>query len=82
MMTIRLIYKGVVVDETQCLDNHTIHSVVGYLGLIETCMSKFGVDLSQYRLSDMKRTVGQIEFSLKEEDYIKLRDNKINKILD
>mgnify|MGYP007017508714 CR=1 FL=1 len=79
-IAIRLLHKGVVVGETSLPDNN-VHSSVGYNGLIETCMRVFGIDFSQYRLSDMVQIPGRLDFLLKEEDYIKLRNDKINKIL-
>ena len=71
-MTVKLIYNDAVVDKSNSIDS-----------LIEDCLSQFGLDFSQYRLSDFKQSFDTrpIEFFLKEEDYIKLRDNKINKIL-
>ncbi len=75
-MTVKLIYNDVVVDKSNSIDS-----------LIEDCLSHFGLDFSQYRLSEMRQSglsyfdSKTIEFLLKEEDYIKLRDNKINKIL-
>jgi hypothetical protein len=75
-MTVRLKYNDFVVDKD---DN-----ICQYDGnLIEQCISRFGLDFSFYRLSDMKQSFDTktIDFFLKEEDYIKLRNNKINKIL-
>ncbi len=71
-MTVKLIYNDAVVDKSNSIND-----------LIEDCISQFGLDFSQYRLSDFKQSFDTktIEFFLKEEDYIKLRDNKINKIL-
>lgn len=71
-MTVRLIYNDVVVDKSDSISS-----------LIEDCMFQFGIDFSLYRLSDMRQSFDTktIDFFLKEEDYIKLRDNKINKIL-
>lgn len=71
-MTVKLIYNNVVIDKSDTISS-----------LIEDCLSQFGLDFSQYRLSDFKQSFDtkKIEFFLKEEDYIKLRDNKINKIL-
>lgn len=83
MMTIRLIYKDVVVAETKTTISDRIHSSYEYWNLIDICIDKFGLDFSQYRISDIKQSIPEawIDFRLKEEDYIKLRNNKINKIL-
>lgn len=82
-INIRLLYKGAVVGESSwCnISDTTIHSTLGHHGLIESCIRLFGIDFSQYRLSDMKQSPGQIDFRLKDEDYTKLRNDRINKIL-
>lgn len=76
-MILGLIYKNAIVCETEFEFNGQLSQ------MIDVCLDRLGVNLSQYSISDMKQDgVGRrLDFFLKEEDYIKLRDDKINKIL-
>lgn len=85
-MIIGIIYKEKVVSEVEIFvtSHHSGKSLIDLplQQIADICMNKFGLDISEYRLSDMRHSVGKrLDFLLKEEDYIKLREDKINKIL-
>jgi hypothetical protein len=73
-MILGLIYNGVIVGEVEIAFD-------GHISQIVKAIDEFGIDISHYSLSDMKQDgIGKrLDFFLKEEDYIKLRDNKIIK---
>lgn len=81
-MIVRLLYKEKVVGESDDCKSHITRSYgLDLEFIIQTLMDKFGIDFSHYCLSDMRQSPNKLDFLLKEEDYIKLRDDKINKIL-
>ena len=74
-MLVRLFYKDKIVKQSD---------IDVSCGLLESLQETFGIDFSQYRLSDMRQSINEryMDFFLKEEDYCKYRESLINKILD
>jgi hypothetical protein len=82
-MKISVSHNGIIIiekiltqDECNSLDG------IGVVWIVNAYKKYIGLDISSYRLSDIKDSPYHFTISIRTEDLVKLRDNKLGEILE